>query len=134
MPNTAILIPERGPIVYDLALNGTLDQLQDLVGGGLVQAIPVPEFIHDADDATAYTNEESKFRGDMTLNSRATDFMVPGAGLMWGDYIAGPFLICGFDPETGEHTDVPPASVLKRVQLIDREAGDLPVLDSSEAA
>ena len=58
-------------------------------------------FFTDADVtdyATAYVNEEGKFMpreidgkpGPGAPNMRATDFMVPGIGLMPGDYIAGP--------------------------------------------
>jgi hypothetical protein len=52
---------------------------------------------------------------------RATDVMVPGAGLFWGDYIAGPLLLCGFDARTGEHVDLS-EPVIARARLIEREA------------
>ena len=52
---------------------------------------------------------------------RATDFLVPGEGLMWNDYIAGPMLLCGFDIRTGEHALLP-EGVVKRARLIEREA------------
>ena len=54
-------------------------------------------------------------------NMRATDFMVPGVGLFPGDYIAGPFLLCGFDVNTGEHGELP-AEVIERARLIESEA------------
>lgn len=117
----ALLIPVEGPI-ESVELDGSLAQVQDLVGGGHIEAVPLPDFIKDADVATAYINDEGKFRDDLKPNMRATDFMVPGVGLFWGDYIAGPFLLVGFDPSTGDHTDDLPKAVVERVRLIEREA------------
>jgi hypothetical protein len=59
---------------------------------------------------------------DLEPNMRATDFLVPGVGLFPGDYVAGPLLLVGFDPASGEHEDVP-EGVEKRLRLIEREAG-----------
>lgn len=116
----AIVIPASGPI-ETIELDGTLEQLQGIVGG-LVQALPVPEFIDPTGRSTVYVGEESKLVADPVFNGRATDFMVVGAGLLWGDWIAGPMVVAGFDPRTGEHAKLPPA-VEKRVRLIEREAG-----------
>jgi hypothetical protein len=53
---------------------------------------------------------------------RATDFMVPGVGLHYGDYIAGPLVLAGFDPETGDNASEVPDGVERRARLIEREA------------
>lgn len=118
----ALLIPVEGPI-EEIDLNpddngSSLAQLQALVGG-YIQALPMPDFI--GDNVTAYINEEGKYSGDTRPNMRATDFMVPGVGLMMGDYIAGPFVLCGFDAERGENTDIP-ARAVRRARVIEREA------------
>jgi hypothetical protein len=120
-PRRALVIPVRGP-VETIELNGGLEQLHAIVGG-LVQALPLPEAIDRDQRATVYINEEGKLDPDAKPNMRATDFMVPGVGLFLGDYIVGPMIVAGFDPRTGEHTELPPA-VERRVRLIEREAGD----------
>src|SRR4051812_38412253 len=114
-PN-ALLIPEEGPVLI-FELDGTLAQLQTIVGG-LIQALALPELICPNDDATAYVNEDGKFEPDCEPNMRATDFLVPGVGLFWGDHIAGPMVLCGFDPDTGLHAPLPP-EVVERVWLIE---------------
>jgi hypothetical protein len=116
---SALVIPVEGP-VGTVELDGTLAQLQALVGG-LIQALPVPEFICPNDGATAYVNEDGKFDPDCAPNVRATDFLAPGIGLFFGDYVAGPMIVCGFDPRTGRHAPLPPG-VGARVRLIEREA------------
>jgi hypothetical protein len=118
-PN-ALVIPVDGP-VQTVPLDGTIQQLQSIVGG-LVQAVPIPEFICPDDGATAYVNEEGKFDSSCEPNMRATDFLVPGVGLFWGDYVAGAMVVCGFDPRSGRHADLP-ASVEHRIRLIESEAG-----------
>ena len=115
----ALLIPVDGPL-EQVELDGTLAQLQKLVGGH-IEAVPLPGFIPSSDHATAYVNEEGKFLESCPPNMRATDFMVPGVGLFPGDYISGPFLLCGFDPTTGEHTELP-ADVVDLARLIESEA------------
>ena len=85
----------------------------------------MPPFVRGGDRATAYVNEEGKFDPDCKPNMRATDFMVPGAHLMPGDYIAGAMVLCGFDWRTGEHAELPKA-VIDRARLIEREAGPSP--------
>lgn len=116
----ALLIPVEGPLEA-IELDGTLAQLQGLVGGN-IEAVPLPGFIGGAVHATSYVNEEGKFDPEHKPNMRATDFMVPGAGLFFGDYIAGPFLLCGFNAATGEHAELP-APVVRRARKIAREAG-----------
>jgi Domain of unknown function (DUF3846) len=113
----AIVIPVEGP-VFEVDLDGSLDQLQGHVGG-FIQALPLPEFIDPKGRATGYVHEEGKY--ECPPNMRATDFMVPGVGLFWGDWIAGPLVLCGFDPAKGENTDVP-EGVVARARLIEREA------------
>jgi hypothetical protein len=117
---TALLIPVEGPVV-EVELDGTLEQLQALVGGGCIQAVPIPEFADRTGQSTGYVNDEGKFRADLEPNMRATDFMVPGVGLLYGDYVAGPFLLCGFDPETGDQAELPP-TVRARARHIEAEA------------
>lgn len=117
----AILIPVDGPI-ENVELDGSIQQLQTLVGGGNIEALSLPSFIPDADASTAYINEEGKYRPDLEANPRATDFMLPGVGLWANDYIAGPFLLVGFDPNSGEHTDELPQAVVNRARLIELEA------------
>jgi Domain of unknown function (DUF3846) len=102
-------------------LTDGLEQMQELVAG-LIQALPIPEFIDPSGRSTAYVNEEGKMIG-LEPNMRATDFMVPGVGLFWGDFIAGDFLLVGFDPRRGEHTTHLPQSVADRVRLIESESG-----------
>jgi hypothetical protein len=119
----ALVIPVDGP-VYEIEVGapnaGDLETLQAAVGG-YIEALPVPEFVPGADRATCYVNEEGKFDPDCRPNMRATDFMVPGIGLMPGDWIAGPLVVAGFDPRRGEHAELPPA-VVARIRLIEREA------------
>lgn len=122
-PARALLVPVEGPVV-ELVIpasddGASLRVLQEAVGG-YIEALPLPEFIEGADRATCYINEEGKLER-LPFNGRATDFFVPGVGLFFGDYIAGPLVIVGFDPETGSHRDVP-ASVERRIRLIEREA------------
>jgi hypothetical protein len=123
----ALVIPVTGPI-YEIEVGmpaGDLTTLQGVVGG-TIQAVPVPAFIKDADRATAYVHDEGKWAcvnedGSIAVNYRATDFMVPGVGLHYGDFIAGPFVLCGFNPADGEHDHLPQA-VIDRARLIESEA------------
>jgi hypothetical protein len=121
-PYRALLIPVTGP-VEELRLptdHTELMQLQAAVGGW-IEAVSMPEFIAESERATGYVNEEGKLE-QLPFNGRATDLMVPGVGLGWGDYIAGPMLVCGFDRHRGENTDIP-AGVEKQIRLIEAEAG-----------
>lgn len=118
---SALLVPVEGP-VQQLELDGSLEQLQRLVGG-FIEAVPIPSFIPGSERATAYINEEGKFDPECGPNMRATDFFVPGVGIFAGDHIAGPLVLCGFDPDTGANTNDLPAAVAARVRLIEEEAG-----------
>jgi hypothetical protein len=119
----ALVIRSEGPIeeIELVGGDGQLKQLQELVGG-YIQAIPLPDFVDRQGKATAYINEEGKFEPDCKPNMRATDFFVPGIGLMYGDYIAGTLVLCGFDVSTGEHAELP-QPVIDRARLIETEAG-----------
>ena len=124
----ALVIPVEGPVT-EIELGrpgGDLAVLQEAVGG-YIQALPVPEFADRTGRSTVYMNEDGKYTcvdndGRPLVNWRATDFMVPGVGLMPNDFIAGPFVVAGFDPSKGEHAEMPQA-VIDRVRLIEREAG-----------
>lgn len=116
----ALVIPVEGPVEEITLEESSLSQLQGIVGG-YIQAIPLPGFIAGSEVATAYVNEEGKFDSACGPNMRATDFMVPGVGLMFGDHIAGSFILCGFNPATGDHAELPQA-VIDRARLIEREA------------
>ena len=119
----ALLIPVEGPmedvqIIAD-SDGSMLACIQALVGGNF-QPLNLPTFIEGCERATAMINEDGKALR-LPPNMRATDFLVPGSGLMWGDYIAGPMVLAGFDASTGETTDIP-AGVYERARLIEREA------------
>lgn len=121
MEAIALVIPaDQAEPMYEVALTGGLDQLQTLVGG-YIEALPLPEFTDPHGQSTAYVNEEGKLLND-PINTRATDLMVPGIGLFAGDYIAGTFVIAGFDPETGDHTPRIPDKTFRLAQTISREA------------
>jgi hypothetical protein len=119
----ALVIRSEGPIEeIELVGGGSqLKQLQELVGG-YVEAVPLPGFVDRQGKATAYINGEGKFDPDCKPNMRATDFFVPGIGLMYGDHIAGTLVLCGFDANTGEHAELP-QPVIDRARLIETEAG-----------
>jgi hypothetical protein len=120
----ALVIPVDGPL-YEVDLDnandhGSLKALQDAVGG-YIEAVALPDFIKGARNATAYVNEEGKLEG-LPINWRATDYMVPGVGLMVGDYIAGPMVLAGFSIRTGDHRPLP-QPVIDRARLIEEESG-----------
>lgn len=119
----ALVIPMEGPmeeIELPENVNKHLTMLQEVVGG-YIEAVPIPSFIADADRATAIVNEEGKYIEDCRPNMRATDFLVPGRGIGWGDYVAGNMILLGFDPRDGAHKDVPDG-IVARARLIEREA------------
>src|SRR5262245_37888399 len=106
----AVVVPVEGPVVpLDLPDEGSaLDVLQAAVGG-MIEALPFP--YKEGDNATCYVNEDGKYtclddEGHVEVNHRATALMKPGTGLFTGDFIAGPMVIAGFDPSTGERTDL----------------------------
>lgn len=117
----AVVVPAvtSEPIrVVDLRREGgsTLAHLQELVGGW-IESVPV----HGReDDLALYINEEGKFtcvdeEGRPMVNRRLTEWLVDGnealrftgENLYPGDFIAGPGVLVGFDPEDGENRDCP---------------------------
>lgn len=118
----AIVIPQEGPFRWtDIPDTGALPVLQELVGG-YIEAVPIPDFVDRTGRSTAYINEEGKFHPDCKPNMAATDFLVPGIGLMPGDFIAGNLILVGFNPDTGDHAPLPP-KVHDRANLIASESG-----------
>lgn len=117
----ALVIPADDAPVRELDLpssdSQSLRALQDAVGG-YIEALPLPAFIGADREARMIVNDEGKFT--QSINRRATDFMVPGVGLLFGDYIAGDCVLVGGDARGGL-TDVP-AVVNARVRLIEQEA------------
>lgn len=113
-----LVVSPEGPTHVAEIPRESLDALQALVGG-MIEALPLPEFIDPDGKATAYINDSGK--GALPPNMRATDFLVPGVGLFYGDYIAGTMVLCGFDAETGENESVP-ERVQRRMTKIEREA------------
>ena len=111
-----LLIPESGPL-EEVEVTG-LETKQALVGG-YIEVVNLPSHVDGSDRASGYVNEESKFIEAHGINRRATDFMI--GGLRFGDYIAGPFLLCGFDAAKGEDGPLP-EGVVTRARLIEREA------------
>jgi hypothetical protein len=87
----ALLIPARGPV--KVVQQDGLGDLQALVHGP-VEALA----LRDRDDAAAYVNEQGLLDG-LVDNPRATRLL--------GVAVAGPALLCGFDPTTGEQTPLP---------------------------
>lgn len=112
----AVIIPAEGPMQFREIEDG-LDALQQLVGGN-IEALPIPEFIRGADEATAYVNEDGKDNPECRPNMRATDLMVPGVGILFGDYVAGTMVLLGFDITRGEHTPASTPRPSRRRSLI----------------
>jgi hypothetical protein len=87
----ALLIPAFGA-VEEVEQDG-LGDLQRLLDGH-IEALPVD----GREDAAAYMNEEGLLEG-LADNARATELL--------GIRIAGPAVLCGFDPTTGEQKAIP---------------------------
>jgi hypothetical protein len=87
----ALLIPTIGP-VKEVQQDGLRD-LQRLLDGH-IEGLPVD----GRHNAAAYVNEQG-------LLARLADN--PRATRLLGIQIAGPAVVCGFDPTTGEQTSVP---------------------------
>ena len=129
----ALVIPHDGSPVRELDVprEDALDVLQRAVGG-FIEALPLPEHVDMDGTATAYVNEDGKHQlftdpegevhNGLPINRRATDLLVPGVGLFWGDWIAGDLVVVGFDARRGVHRDIP-APVERTIRLIAREAG-----------
>lgn len=87
----ALLIPTIGPVT-EVHQDG-LGDLQALLDGP-IEGLPVD----GRHDAAAYVNEQGLLDG-LADNPRATRLLsIP---------IAGPAVLCGFDPATGQQTPIP---------------------------
>ncbi len=87
----ARLIPTTGP-VKEVQQHGLRD-LQALLDGH-IEGLP----IDGRHDAAAYVNEQGLLDA-LADNPRATQLL--------GIPIAGPAVLCGFDPATGQQTPIP---------------------------
>lgn len=87
----ALLIPTVGPLT-EVHQDGLVD-LQGLLHGP-VEGLP----LDGRHDVAAYVNEQGLLDG-LADNPRATQLL--------GIRIAGPAVLCGFDPATGEQTPIP---------------------------
>jgi Domain of unknown function (DUF3846) len=97
---SAVLIPVNPEQpVRRINVDG-LGDLQAAVGGH-IEAVDTSIL---GDRLTSYINADGKYNG-CEPNPRATTLL--GPGLFAGDFIAGPLLVCGFDPELGENRDCP---------------------------
>ena len=76
-----------------------LESLQELVGG-YIEAIGLWP------NVTAYLNEEGKLI-DLPVNHTASRLALACEAIAPMDYIAGPLVVIGFDPNTGENQDIP---------------------------
>ncbi len=87
----ALLIPTQGPI-REVQQHG-LGDLQALLHG------PIEALALDGrQDTAAYVNEQGLL-DHLANNPRATRLL--------GMAVAGPAVLCGFDPTTGEQTPIP---------------------------
>jgi hypothetical protein len=103
MPSSTLglLIPvdPDAPIERILIPANSLAYLQGLVGGNIEAVRWPPDPL-----VTCYVHEEGKF--ECERNECATGLMHGVEGLFADDFVAGPFVIVGFDPANGEHTDL----------------------------
>ncbi|MCI1261823.1 MAG: DUF3846 domain-containing protein [Tetrasphaera jenkinsii] len=98
-------VPVDGaPVVKDIA--GDLNSLQAEVGGW-IEAVAT-----EAEDISVYCNEEGKIEG-LPVNPNTDAIQALEIVLSPGDFIVGPLVVTGFDPETGEQEDVPEAALAK---------------------
>lgn len=119
----ALVIPVDGPVrVVDMEEGAWLAQAQEVVGG-LVQPVELNLRLLRGPLAgrwptEVYVNEDA---AGLRPNMRATDYVVPGVSILWGDCLCGDVLVCGFDPARGVHRDVCPAAE-RRARLVESEA------------
>ena len=104
---TVLLVePNKAPEVKEIS--GTLDSMQELVGGTIQAIYPFDEPV------ALICNDEGKLLG-MQMNR-----MLPEIG----DIICGPFFLCGAPPDSEEFTSLSPeqlnryADRFKAVELI----------------
>ena len=100
MPRSYI-IPVDGPVeVRDL--NGYQDYNETV--GGYIEGLASP--FTDHPKVVVYINEEGKIHG-LPHNELATRAMLNSKLIQPTDYIAGPAIVVGFNPNTGEDLDAP---------------------------
>lgn len=87
-----------------------VDWLQAQVGGNF-DAVNVD--LPDGGRVTLWINDEGKYRGDFGPNDLASALCWAAEAIEPSDFIVGPVIILGFDPETGEDLAVP-----ERLELI----------------
>ena len=111
----AYVIPVEGPMqVLELPDQGSgYELIKAALGGGWLEAVP---FRPDA-RVSCYVDEEGKLKG-LPINRRATDMMI--GSISYGDYIAGPMIVTGFDPSTGDTIDLP--QLPHKMRLVLKEA------------
>lgn len=97
MPIAIVIPADDSAPVKTQEMNG-LNDYQSVVGGW-IESVATP-----SGDFSMYVNEEGKMMG-LPLNRRATEMVA--SMLFQGDFIAGDAVIVGFDPATGEDTDIP---------------------------
>jgi hypothetical protein len=85
------------------------EQLQEAVDGNL-EMLPYP----GRSDVSCYINEEGKIL-NLPYNNLATDLLKNI--LRPSDYIVGPMVVIGFDPDTGEEVDLSEEILLKLLRL-----------------
>lgn len=105
----AVVVPaDIAEPVRFVETTGDLDALQGYCGG-VIEAV-------GADDVTVYLHEEGKILG-FAANARATVFAHRRQLIRADDYIAGDVVVLGFDPEEGDHLDIPAAAAVELLTM-----------------
>lgn len=102
----AILIPPSGdPVTIQLPSepNACAEAISERVGGYL-ETVPNP-----LPGVAAYINDEGKYCGEggLPLLGNPIATQLASEYLRPGDYIAGPMVLTGFNPRTGEEVGLP---------------------------
>lgn len=99
-----ILVVEPGKAPYTKEINGTLKEMQQIVGGYIQAIYPFP------DEVALICNEEGKLAG-LSLNRSLSD----ENGQIY-EIIAGTFFACGAPSDSDSFTGLPPerAELYKR--------------------
>lgn len=113
----AMLMPVDGkPELVDLDDSSQLAELQKFVGG-YIEALT---FRVQGREAVGWLNEEGKIQEPpLPYNQRATILARTYEAIMDGDYVAGPLIVTGFNPNNGENEDVP-AWMIEHVEALGR--------------
>ena len=98
----------NGDTVEEADISG-YEQLQEAVEGN-IERLPYP----GRSDVTCYINEEGKLL-NLSYNYLATDLLKNVLRPL--DYIVGPMVVIGFDPDTGEDIDLSEDLSLKLLRL-----------------